>query len=171
MNRACVRFLAPMAFAGLFGLALPAFADDYADIQQLMKSGQAAQALARTEQAITAAPRDPRMRFLKGVLLADLGRQDQAIEVYTQLTQDYPELPEPYNNLAALQAARGDYDKARIALEAAVRANPGYATAQENLGDVYARLAAQAYARAQQLAPQGATAGAKLAQVRQLLAR
>lgn len=165
MNRARVRHLV-MAVIAL--LSLPALADDFGDIQQLMKAGQPAQALARTEQAITAAPRDARLRFLKGVLLADLGRRAEAVQAYTELTQEFPELPEPYNNLAALYAAAGDYDKARAALESAVRANPGYGTAYENLGDVYTRLAAQSYARAQQLGPDGTSAGAKLAQVRQL---
>lgn len=165
MNRARVRHL---VLAALALLTLPALADDFSDIQQLMKAGQPAQALARTEQAITTTPRDARLRFLKGVLLADLGRRSEAVQAYTELTQDFPELPEPYNNLAALYAATGDYDKARAALESAVRANPGYGTAYENLGDVYLRLAAQAYARAQQLGPDGTGAGTKLAQVRQL---
>ncbi|MBE7940083.1 MULTISPECIES: tetratricopeptide repeat protein [Ramlibacter] len=165
MNRARVRHL---VLAALALLTLPALADDFSDIQQLMKAGQPAQALARTEQAITTTPRDARLRFLKGVLLADLGRRSEAVQAYTELTQDFPELPEPYNNLAALYAATGDYDKARAALESAVRANPGYGTAYENLGDVYLRLAAQAYTRAQQLGPDGTGAGAKLAQVRQL---
>ena len=159
-----------LALAGLIGVPALALADDFTDIQQMVRNGQHAQALARTEQAITAQPRDPRFRFLKGVLLADTGKAGEAIEVYTQLTQEYPELPEPYNNLAVLQAARGDYDKARTALETAVRVNPGYGTAFENLGDVYARLAAQSYAKAQQLEPQNPAPGAKLTSVRQLLA-
>jgi Flp pilus assembly protein TadD len=158
-----------LALAGALCVPALAFADDYADITQLMKSGQTAQALARADKAIAAAPRDPRMRFLKGVLLADSGSSDAAIDVYTQLTQEYPELPEPYNNLGALYAGKGEFDKARIALENAIRVNPGYATAHENLGDVYARLAAQSYAKARQLDAQNSGAAAKLAAVRQVL--
>jgi tetratricopeptide (TPR) repeat protein len=110
------------------------------------------------------------MRFLKGVIQAESGHRAEAIEIYTQLTQEYPELAEPYNNLAVLYAQQEQYDKAREALEGAVRANPGYATAYENLGDVYAKLASQSYAKAQQLEPGNATATGKLALVKQLLA-
>ena len=109
------------------------------------------------------------MRFLKGVIQAETGKRTEAIETYTQLTQEYPELPEPYNNLAVLYAQANEYDKAREALEGAVRANPSYATAHENLGDVYAKLASQAYAKAQRIDPANTTAPAKLALVRQLL--
>ena len=91
------------------------------------------------------------MRFLKGVMLAESQRTAEAIVVFTLLNEDYPELAEPYNNLAVLYASQAQYEKARAALEAAMRGNPGYATAYENIGDVYARLAAQAYASALQL--------------------
>jgi tetratricopeptide (TPR) repeat protein len=85
------------------------------------------------------------------------------------LNEEYPELAEPYNNLAVLYAGQGDYDKARAALQAAVRSNPAYATAYENLGDVYLRLAARAYERAQALdAGRGALAP-KVAQVKSLV--
>lgn len=135
----------------LLGTGLAARADDYGDIQQLMRSGKQAEALAKTEQYITARPKDPQLRFLKGVIQTDSGKSADALATFTSLTQDYPELPEPYNNLAALYAAQGQYDKARTALEMAVRLNPSYAVAHENLGDVYARLASQSYVKAQQL--------------------
>ena len=60
--------------------------------------------------------------------------------------QDYPELAEPHNNLAAIYAAAGEYGKARAELEEAIRLNPRYAPAHENLGDVHALLAGQSYA-------------------------
>jgi Flp pilus assembly protein TadD len=157
------------SLAAILVTPLAAFADDYADVNQLAKQGKYDQALAKADQYLAAKPRDPQMRFLKGVIQAESGKQADAIATYTQLTQEYPELPEPYNNLAVLYAQRNEYDKAREALEGAVRANPGYATAYENLGDVYAKLASQSYAKAQQLEPANATAAGKLALVRQLL--
>ncbi|MEJ7686260.1 MAG: tetratricopeptide repeat protein, partial [Variovorax sp.] len=114
--------------------------------------------------------RDPQMRFLRGVILTEQGKQADAVAVFTQLTQDFPELPEPYNNLAALYASQSQFDKARAALEMAIKLNPGYATAHENLGDVYARLAGQSYGRAQQLEAGNATAQPKLALIRQMFA-
>ncbi|HCL87215.1 MAG TPA: hypothetical protein DIC45_12155, partial [Comamonadaceae bacterium] len=100
---------------------------------------------------LAATPRDPQLRFLRTVALTDLGRQDEAIAALVDLTETYPELPEPYNNLAVLYAAQGELDKAREALEQAVRARPDYGVAYENLGDIYARLARRAYTRAGEL--------------------
>jgi tetratricopeptide (TPR) repeat protein len=108
------------------------------------------------------------MRFLKAVVLADTGRREDAAALLTQLVQDYPELAEPRNNLAALHAAAGEYAKARSELEEAIRLNPTFAPAHENLGDVQAMLAAQSYARALRLEPASPTLPRKLALARQL---
>ena len=96
-------------------------------------------------------PRDAQAKFKRGTVLAHLNRDDEAIAAFTELTQAYPELPEPYNNLAALYAKHGRYAEARAALETAIKANPSYALAYENLGDLYLRLANEAYKRAQRL--------------------
>ena len=132
-------------------LALTSQADEYADTSDLVRANKFAEALIMVDSYLAGKPADPRMRFLKGVIQRNLGQQDEAIATFTSLTQDYPELPEPYNNLAVLQAARGQYDEARASLEMAIRTNPAYATAFENLGDVYARLAGQSYGKALQL--------------------
>jgi Flp pilus assembly protein TadD len=145
-----------------------AHADDYADVNALLRQGKTAEALAKAEAYIAGKPRDPQMRFLRGVIQAEEGKNADALATFTQLTQDYPELPEPYNNLAALYAARSEFDKARSALEMAIKLKPDYATAHENLGDVYARLAAQSYSRAQQLEAANKTVPPKLTLVRQL---
>jgi tetratricopeptide (TPR) repeat protein len=108
------------------------------------------------------------MRFLKGVILTEQNRQADAIAVFSKLTEDYPDLPEPYNNLAVLYAGSGQYDKARAALENAIRTNPSYATAYENLGDIHARLASQAYDKALQLDSANNGAKSKLTLLRSL---
>ncbi len=143
-------------------------ADALSDVHSLHYSGQSAAAMQRADEFLAATPKDPPMRFLKGVMLADAKRYPEAIELFQKLTEDYPDLAEPYNNLAAIHAASGDYIKARATLEQALRANPGYATAHENLGDVYATLASQSYARALQLDPRNISVPAKLALVREL---
>lgn len=145
-------------------------ADEYQDVQRLIKAGQTSQALAKVELHLRTQPRDPQMRFLKGTIFSDTGRTAEAIEEFTSLTQDYPELPEPYNNLAVIYAAQSQFDKARAALEQAVRANPNYATAHENLGDIYVRLASQSYTRALQIDSGIASVPPKLTLIRQLLA-
>jgi tetratricopeptide (TPR) repeat protein len=68
-----------------------------------------------------------------------------------------------------LHAAAGRYDEARVALEAALRANPAYAVALENLGDVYARLAERAWQRAQSLDARNPRLAPKLKAVQGLL--
>jgi Flp pilus assembly protein TadD len=133
----------------LAALGASARADQVADVDTLFRGGKQQQALAQADQYLKAQPRDARMRFLRGVILTDMGRTDQAVEAFRQLTSDFPELPEPYNNLAVIYAARGQYEMARDALETAVRNNPRYATGQENLGDVYVQLARESYLRAQ----------------------
>ena len=164
-SRAALRAIGVVLLAAV---CTGAMADDYADVNQLLRQGKAPEALAKADAYIAGKPRDPQMRFLRGVILTEQGKTAEAVAAFTQLTQDFPELPEPYNNLAALYAQQSQFDKARDALETAIRLNPNYATAHENLGDVYARLAAQSYGRAQQLASTNASAAPKLALIRQI---
>lgn len=80
-------------------------------------------------------------------------------------------MPEPHNNLAALYAARGELDRAREALEDAVRALPSYSLANENLGDIHLRLAERAYQRAVRADAANRAAREKLALARELVSR
>jgi tetratricopeptide (TPR) repeat protein len=144
-------------------------ADDLQDASRLLKQGQQSQALDKVNQYLAAKPRDPQGRFLKGLILAEQNKTADAIDVFTKLTQDYPELPEPYNNLAVLYAAQGQYEKARQSLEMSIRTHPSYATAYENLGDVYAKLASQAYDKALQLDSSNTSAQTKLSLIRDLV--
>ncbi|WP_339940821.1 L,D-transpeptidase Cds6 family protein [Undibacterium luofuense] len=152
-----------LLFSGL------SYADDATDISRLLRTGQTAEALQRVEAGLASKPKDAQLRFLKGLILTEQNKNGDAIAVFTKLTDDYPELPEPYNNLAVLYAAAGQYDKARAALEMAIRTNPTYGTAHENLGDVYAKLASQSYDKALQLDSNNATAKLKLTMVRNLV--
>jgi len=145
-----------------------AHADDYADVSQLVRAGKLTDALNKADLYLAGKPRDPQMRFLKGVIQRDSGKTTDAIATFTRLTEDFPELPEPYNNLAVLYAGQSQFDKARTALEMAIRTNPSYATAHENLGDVYAKLASQAYNKALQLDASNTAVAPKLALIREL---
>ncbi|MBY0233881.1 MAG: tetratricopeptide repeat protein [Burkholderiaceae bacterium] len=123
-------------------------ADEVSDAQALLAKGNASEALKKVDQALVAKPNDPRLRLQRGNALAQLKREPEAIAVFQKLIETNPELPGPYNNLAVLYGNQGDFEKARQALELAIRTNPSYATAFQNLGDVYARLAGQAYKKA-----------------------
>jgi tetratricopeptide (TPR) repeat protein len=137
---------------GLTGAGLAQTAP-YVEVQRLIDARQWAPAQQQADTYLAEQPRDPQMRLLKGVIQSAQGQDDDALSTFNALTQDYPELPEPYNNLAVLHAKRQQLDQARAALEMAVRLNPRYATAQQNLGDVHGRLALQAYQEALRLKP------------------
>src|SRR3990167_1535961 len=107
-------------------------ADGLAEAGQLLKSGQHQQAMERVNKLLAGKPKDPQARFLKGLIYAEQGNTLEAIDVFRKLTEDYPELPEPYNNLAVIDASQGHYDRARASLEQSIRTHPSYATAYEN---------------------------------------
>ena len=161
----------PLSAALLFGILSisPALqADELQDATQLFKQGQHSQALNKVNSFLSGKPRDAQGRFLQGLIFTEQGKVPDAIKVFSSLTADYPELPEPYNNLAVLYASQSQYDKAKSSLEMAIRTHPSYATAHENLGDIYAKMASQAYDRALQLDNTNTTTQTKLAMIQDL---
>lgn len=149
-------------------LASTAHADELKDISQMADQGQAAAAIERLNVYITANPKNAQALFMKGVLLAEQGRRDEAIRIFINVTEKFPNLPEPYNNLAVLYADQGQFDKAKKALETAIKTHPSYATAHENLGDIYARMASEAYDKALQLDTGNTRAQTKLSLIKDL---
>ncbi len=135
------------------------------------RAGRTDEALSLTEKALQGDPRNVQLRFLRGTILAERGRTDEAIRTFRELVEDFPELPEPYNNLAVIHAARGDLEAARQALEQSIRAVPTYALAHENLGDVLLQQAARAYEQAARLDPRNESARSKLSLARELIGR
>ena len=154
--------------AGLVGSAYAAPADDTKEATRLYQQGKLDQALVKVNAALAQQPKDAQSRFLKGLILTEQKKTSDAIQIFTGLTEDYPELPEPYNNLAVLYAGQGNYDKARAALELAIHTHPSYATAYENLGDIYAQLARRSYDKVLQLDKTNVSAQSKLAMVKDL---
>jgi tetratricopeptide (TPR) repeat protein len=154
-----------VAFVAIASHAQPA---ELQEANRLLKSGQTQQALDRANAYLNGKPKDAVARFIKGIAQSELGKTNDAIMTFQGLTEDYPELPEPYNNLAVLYSSKGQFEKARVALELAIQTHPSYATAHENLGDIYAKLASQAYDKALQLDKANNTAATKLNLVRDL---
>lgn len=154
----------------LLSTSLAAYADDIQDANKLFKQGQHSQALDKVNSYLAGKPKDAQARFLKGLILTEQNKTGDAIKVFSDLTEDYPELPEPYNNLAVLYASQNQYDKAKLALEMAIRTHPSYATAHENLGDIYAKMASQAYDRALQLDRSNTATQTKLAMIQDIFA-
>lgn len=145
-------------------------------LENLLNDGRAADALPQIEQRLQAsreqksgAGEDVQALFLKARALEQLGRRQEAKDLYLGMTQRYPELPEPWNNLAALEVKDGRLEQAKMALDAAIRNDPAYAVARENLGDLFMMLAARSYQDARRLAPQNRAAASKERGVKSLL--
>ena len=80
------------SFARLFAVVLclsfstGVAADDVQDINQLFRKGELNTALTRANQFLAKNPKDAQVRFLKGLILADLGKSAEAIQVFTAIT-------------------------------------------------------------------------------------
>ncbi len=157
--------------AALLLAVTPARADEAQEISRMLKQGQSEKALERANSFLATHPKDAQVRFIKGLILTEQNKSADAIKIFTSITDDYPELPEPYNNLAVLYASQGQYEKAKIALEMAINTHPSYATAHENLGDIYAKMASQAYDKALQLDKGNTNAQSKLALIKDIFSR
>jgi len=165
VNRTYRLSAASMMFAGLItgSAAITVQAATPVDeAQSLITAGDLDGALKRIDRFLANSPQDAEGRFTRALILVKQNKNAEAIKAFTDLTRDYPQLPEPYNNLAVLYAQTGNYEKARDALEAALATNPAYATAHENLGDIYAALAGAAYNRALALDASNSTTRYKL---------
>ena len=147
----CLSWVMVCSMSGVAHAQGPAvITDPHQQVEQLMRQDQIEPALAKIQAHLAQRPRDPQMRFWQAVLLTRQGKREQAMQVYTALTQDFPELAEPHNNLGVLQAANNDIDLAQRSFELALRADPQHALAHENLADVLLRQAQRHYQRAAQ---------------------
>lgn len=141
-----------------------------AEVSKLLEQGKLSEAAQRAQNGLKQNASDVQLRFLQGVIATEQRKYDQAIQIFTALTQEFPAMPEPYNNLAVLYAAKGEDRKAAQVLEQAIRTNSSYATAHENLGDLYARMASDAYAKALQLDGSRKPEQPKLSLIKQIAA-
>ena len=140
------------ALAPSVDTSIPLTPTDIANrIDGLIRAGRFKEALQVVEarQAVEAMRHTPgtdvQLMFLQARVMGELGRTHEAEAIYLQMTSRFPELPEPWNNLAALYVKRNELDQARRALEMAIMINPKYSVAQANLGDVQLNLALRAY--------------------------
>jgi Flp pilus assembly protein TadD len=154
----------------LAGAAAAAAASLADEVGRLLADGRTADALQRSQQALLVAPRDAQTRFVHGVVLMEVGRDAEALEQFTRIAQEYPELPEPLNNIALLHARGGRLDAARLALESALRNDPGHRAARANLAEVHLMLAVAAWEQLAQAGPLDARQARRLEAVRALLA-
>jgi tetratricopeptide (TPR) repeat protein len=131
-------------------------------IRQALVSGQLEQAAKLVLQEKQRQPQDTEIRFLEGVIQAQQGQTDKAIETFRKLVESSPGLVEAHNNLGVLYAAKGRLEDARKALEAGMLANASYAALHRNLADVQSQLVKQTYAKALQVDSKSRSAVAQL---------
>jgi Flp pilus assembly protein TadD len=139
------------------------------DVRKLLRQAKYPQALLLVNKALATNPRDPQMRFWQGFIFEQLGQPDMALQVYLDLTREYPELAEPFNNLGVIYASKGDYPNAKASLENALRANPNYAAAHENMGDLLVNMARQSYERSMAIDAKQRGISQKIEQIKPVL--
>ncbi|MGB0712459.1 MAG: tetratricopeptide repeat protein, partial [Gammaproteobacteria bacterium] len=116
--------------------------------RSMLERGQLDSALKAIDGVLSKQPDDLGARLLKGVILAQKGLLGDATRIFQSITEDRPDLPQPFNNLAAIQASQGRYDEALTTLHKVVTLHPGYAIGHENLGDLHSSLAQRSYQNA-----------------------
>lgn len=159
-----------LALAGLSAAPAGAASDEAAALAALISHGEPEAALARADRAIAAEPHNAQLRFQRAVALMDLGRDRDAMQAFTALTEEFPELPDPYNNIALLEVRAGHYELALQALRTALRNDPQHVVARANLAEVYLLLAEQALREASVQSPADHGLQRRLEAVRALVA-
>jgi len=168
----CALLLTAVTPVGAQPLPTPAAAPSEAQqVEALVRERKFDEAIKRADEVLAKNPRNLQVRFLRAVLLSDTGKSVEAIAAFEAMTQEFPELPEPYNNLAVMHAAAGRYETARTLLQRAIDVAPNYLTARENLGDLHLAIAADHYAQALKLDPANAALKSKLQLARDVSAK
>ncbi len=149
--------------------SLPSFAQNkIEEIKLLLKNGKYNHAEILINNFNGDNLNDPELLFYKGINETNLGKKNQAIDTFRDLTERFPELPEPFNNLAVLYAEKAQYRLAKEILEQAIKTNPSYLTAHINLGDIYTKMASEAYNKALEIDKSNNIAITKLSMITQL---
>lgn len=160
-----------LLLCGLTALPLLARADAYDDVERLLRNGQLVRAEQLSQKHLQSHPQDPQMRLLVSRIQDARGQAELARDTLQALTLEFPELPEPHNNLAVILARQGQTQEAIDSLQRALQARPDYTQALENLGDLYLNLAREAYMRASRTATPSANATRKAEALAPLLPR
>ena len=114
-------------------------------VDQLLKAGHPAQALELADLGLEKNPRSAQLRFSRTVALERLGRTEEAAKALRSLIAEYPEIPEPYNNLAVIEAGMGSLEEAVKLLDRALllESQPLQSASRKNRGDVIPRARAR----------------------------
>ncbi len=140
----------------LFSASNTTFASELPPLEQAkqdLSAGRYQAAFKNLRQLVAAEPRNYEAWFLYGVTHVHEQQYNQAIEAFRMVISLRPELAEPHNNLAAVYNNLGDTKAAVAELETALAKRPNYTVAEENLADLYIKLALQHYRNTLKLGP------------------
>lgn len=140
----------PRLFILLFVFALPASvsANSLEQLQKQLQLQQYDRAATTGLALLRQSPDDLQTRFLTALAFQKNNQPEQARRYYEQIIQQYPQLPEPRNNLAMVYVKLGEHDRAIDLLIESLNTHPAYATAWQNLSNLYKGLASEAYRKA-----------------------
>jgi len=79
-----------------------ALADVYTEVNEKISASQWTAAQTLIDRQLQKQPADPQIRLMQSQMQTAQGQTAQAIETLQGLTQEFPEVREPYNNLAVL---------------------------------------------------------------------
>jgi len=139
---------------------------------QMIKENKKKEAQVFINNYLKTNPNDPQMLFWKAKLLNESNTsadKEEAFQLYMSLSDNYPELAEPHNNLGVIFASQGDYQKATHYFELALRANPSNALASENLADLYVQQAYKYYLNAANYDPANKAVKSKIEKLNSLI--
>jgi tetratricopeptide (TPR) repeat protein len=173
LARSVLKLRVLLILVGISMLTPVAYSQITADtlVRQLLKENKFGEALSLIESELKRRPKDGQWWLLKGAALSMSNQNDAAIRVFNEMIVSNMEVASAYNNLAVIQADQGNFDSARIGLEAALRHKPDYVIALHNLGNVHANLAALAYKRALHLDQTDQTLPTKLSRLGEALGK
>ena len=134
----------------------------YAQAQSMAENGNPRGALKQLEARLSTRPDDSRAAYLKGLVLMQLGRSEEAERWYKMMQANFPDLPQPGNALAVIYAGRGDLPAAEAALRALLEKHPDHTSARVNLARLYVQMAQAEYEKALKDTPDNAMIARKL---------
>jgi tetratricopeptide repeat protein (fragment) len=134
----------------------------YAQAQSMAENGNPRGALRQLESRLATNPQDSRAAYLKGLVLMQLGRGEEAERWYKMMQANFPDLPQPGNALAVIYAGRGDLPAAELALRDVLLKHPEHNSARVNLARLYVQMAQAEYEKALKATPDNAMIARKL---------
>ena len=134
----------------------------YAQAQSMAENGNPGGALRQLETRLATNPQDSRAAYLKGLVLMQLGRGEEAERWYKMMQANFPNLPQPGNALAVIYAGRGDLPAAELALREVLAKHPEHNSARVNLARLYVQMAQAEYEKALKATPDNAMIARKI---------